>query len=73
MKENNFNDNCEKFGFTAREKEIAKDIISGKSYKTIADKLCIADATVKKHIANLYNKAEVKSKYQLIKKMESSF
>ncbi|UZS00006.1 ATP-binding protein [Chondrinema litorale] len=73
IKENNFNDNCEKFGFTAREKEIAKDIISGKTYKTIADKLCIADATVKKHVANLYNKAEVKSKYQLIKKMESSF
>jgi len=47
------------WGLTAREAEIAADIIEGLLNKEIADKYCISESTVKKHIQNIYRKLNV--------------
>lgn len=64
-----FDENCKLFHFTVRETEIAHLIIKGKTYKAIAKELFISDKTVTKHIQNLFEKAEVSNKIQLINKL----
>lgn len=49
-----------------REKEILKLLVQGKSNKDIEDILFISLKTVKNHIYNIYKKASVKSRIQLV-------
>jgi len=51
---------------TDREKEILQYTVNGKDAKQIADRLDISVLTVRKHIANIYEKLHVQSKAQII-------
>lgn len=64
-----FEENCKLLQFTAREIEIARLIVKGRTYKMIAKDLFISEKTVTKHIQNLFEKAEVRNKIQLINKL----
>ena len=50
-----------------RETEILKLTVDGYAYKAIAEKLFLSSHTVRKHLANIYNKLHVSSKAQAIK------
>jgi len=52
---------------SAREIEVLQLLVDGYNYKDIGDKLFISHNTVKKHIANIYEKLHVTSKAQAIK------
>ncbi len=52
---------------SVREKEILQGIVSGLNYKEIAEKLFISPHTVRKHIANIYDKLHVSNKTAAIK------
>lgn len=52
---------------TSRERDILQEIVSGLNYKEIADKLFISPHTVRKHIANIYEKLHVSNKTAAIK------
>ena len=56
----------DKYGISVRQREIIELILNGKSNRDIADKLFIAQHTVKNHIYNLYQKLGVKSRFELI-------
>jgi signal transduction histidine kinase/DNA-binding NarL/FixJ family response regulator len=64
-----FEQSCKLFHFTARETEIARLISKGKTYKDIAKELFISEKTVTKHIQNIFAKAEVSNKVELINKL----
>jgi len=51
---------------TAREEEILKHTVNGWDAKRIADALNISILTVRKHIANIYEKLHVQSKAEVI-------
>lgn len=51
-----------------REREIAGLIIGGRSNAEIADNLHLSEATVKKHVSNLFKKLQVRSRRQLMHK-----
>lgn len=55
---------------TNREKEIAKFIKLGLSYKEIAEQLYISSRTVNQHLKHIYQKVGVNSRSQLAAKME---
>lgn len=50
-----------------REKEILKLMVEGHDYKAVAEKLFISPHTVRKHIANIYEKLHVTSKVQAVR------
>ncbi len=52
---------------TERESEIAALLLKGRTYKMIADELCLSENTVKTHIKNIYSKFNIQSKTELIK------
>ncbi len=52
--------------FTEREKEIIQYICEGKSNKEIAQALVVSQNTVRNHIYNIFKKAEVKNRIELI-------
>jgi DNA-binding NarL/FixJ family response regulator len=52
---------------SAREIEVLQLLVDGYNYKDIGDKLYISYNTVKKHVANIYEKLHVTSKAQAIK------
>ena len=51
---------------TDREMEILKEMVTGKNYKSIGEKLFISPLTVRKHTANIYEKLHVNSRAQII-------
>jgi len=51
-----------------REKEILDYLSKGLRYKEIADKLFLSTETVRKHIRNIYEKLEVKSRTEALNK-----
>ncbi|MDR5658372.1 LuxR C-terminal-related transcriptional regulator [Serpentinicella sp. ANB-PHB4] len=51
---------------TEREVEIAALIIKGKTYRMIAGELHVSENTVKTHVKNIYSKAEVQSRAELM-------
>ncbi len=67
-----FEKNCQLNHLTAREKEIAKLICQGFKYKDIGETLFIAERTVTKHAQNIFEKAGVSSKVELMNKLEFS-
>lgn len=55
----------DKWGLTTREQEIANLVVEGMPDDQIADSLCIAKSTFKKHIYNIYQKVDVNNRVQL--------
>ncbi|MES1216738.1 MAG: response regulator transcription factor [Bacteroidota bacterium] len=51
---------------TDREMEILREMVTGKNYKTIGEKLYISPLTVRKHTANIYEKLHVNTRAQII-------
>ncbi|MEI2738634.1 MAG: response regulator transcription factor [Chitinophagaceae bacterium] len=51
---------------TTREEEILKHMVNGRDAKRIASELDISVLTVRKHIANIYDKLHVQSKAEVI-------
>jgi len=49
-----------------REMGILKEMVTGKNYKAIGEKLFISPLTVRKHVANIYEKLHVNSRAQII-------
>lgn len=64
-----FEQNCKLLHLTSRETEIVHLIMKGKTYKNIATALFISEKTVTKHIQNIFIKAEVSNKVELINKL----
>lgn len=61
----------EAFGISDRERELIPLLIRGKSNKEISDILFISTNTVKTHIRNIYRKAGVSNRLQLLSKIRS--
>lgn len=55
----------ERYGFTAREADIAARVIKGYTNEEIADELCISVNTLKKHLQHIYRKANITSRVKL--------
>jgi DNA-binding NarL/FixJ family response regulator len=55
------------YELSKREIEVLKLLVDGLDYRNIADKLFLSTHTVRKHIANIYDKLHVSSKAQAIK------
>jgi DNA-binding NarL/FixJ family response regulator len=51
---------------SVRELDILKELVSGKSYKAIGEKLFISPLTVRKHVANIYEKLHVSSRAEIV-------
>lgn len=49
-----------------REREVFRQLIEGRSNMEIADALCLSEATVKKHVSNIFRKLQAKNRVQLI-------
>lgn len=64
--------NCDKYALTAREKEIAKVMCMGHSYKQIAESLYISERTATKHAQNIFDKVKVSNKLELLNKLNES-
>jgi DNA-binding NarL/FixJ family response regulator len=43
-------------GLSARELEVLRSLVTGKSNRAIADELCISEKTVARHVSNIFNK-----------------
>lgn len=54
-----------KYGLTPREQEIARHVMTGLSYKEIADVLTISPRTVETHVYRIFKKCEVANKMEL--------
>lgn len=54
------------FELTNRETEILKELASGATYNIIGEKLFISPLTVRKHVANLYDKLHVSNRMQIV-------
>ena len=67
--QSNFEESCELLKLTAREREVAKLMVEGQTYKEIATNLFISEKTVNKHIQNMFGKADVSNKVGLINKL----
>lgn len=65
-----FEQNCKLYHLTTREKDVAKLICQGQKYRDISETLYIAERTVTKHAQNIFEKAQVSNKIELIKKLE---
>lgn len=57
----------ETYLLSERETEVLHLLVDGYNYRTIAEKLFLSTHTVRKHIANIYEKLHVTSKAQAIK------
>ena len=63
--------NCHHYSLTIREIEIVQLIRQAYKYKIIGGKLFISESTVKKHVENIYKKAGVSGKIELVTKLEA--
>ncbi len=52
-------------GLTKRERQVADLTVEGFQNKEIADRLCIAEITVKKHLTHIFDKCNVHSRVEL--------
>lgn len=51
---------------TPQELRICQSLLSGKSHSDIAEALYISPNTLKTHLRNIYRKAQVKNRFQLV-------
>ncbi|MEJ2662456.1 MAG: helix-turn-helix transcriptional regulator [Spirochaetia bacterium] len=56
----------EQFGLSAKEQEIALEVLQGKSNKEIAYDMELSGSTVKSHIYSIYKKVNVQSRVQFV-------
>lgn len=61
------------FNLSKRENELLDMLAQGKRIKEIADDLCIAVSTVRKHIRNIYDKLQVQSRTEALNKTHRGF
>lgn len=54
------------YGLTKREKEVLDLLVSGKTYKQIADEMIVSPFTVRSHMENLYRKLDVHNKAEAV-------
>lgn len=54
------------FGITHREMDVLVELVSGKTYHEVGEKLFISWMTVRKHVSNIYKKLHVSTRAQLI-------
>ena len=66
-KNNNSSAKTATHSLSEREIEVLHLLVDGYNYRTIAEKLFLSTHTVRKHIANIYEKLHVTSKAQAIK------
>jgi DNA-binding NarL/FixJ family response regulator len=59
-------------GLSAREKDVLYLLVDGLEYKEIAARLVISPHTVRKHIANVYEKLHISSKAQAIRLLQGN-
>lgn len=59
-------------GLSAREKDVLYLLVDGLEYKEIAARLIISPHTVRKHIANVYEKLHISSKAQAIRLLQGN-
>lgn len=57
------------YGLSPREREILGDIAAGLTYRQIAENRAIAASTAKKHILHIYQKLNVTSKVEFVRKV----
>ena len=62
----------EDLGLTPRETEIAGRILQRQTYREIAEELSISEHTVKRHVHNIYEKAGVSRRDELIRKLKET-
>ncbi len=62
---------AERYAFTAREREVLEYLAAGHGSPYIAEKLFISENTVRTHMRNMYRKAGVSSKEELIQILEA--
>ncbi len=70
VRPSSFQQNCCRFKLTNREIEIVQLLRQGYKYQTIGEKLFISEFTVKKHVHNVFEKADASNKVELIHKLE---
>ncbi|MEV5028024.1 helix-turn-helix domain-containing protein [Paenibacillus sp. LPE1-1-1.1] len=56
-------------GLTAREKEVAALVFEGLTNAEIAARLYLSEVNVKKHLKSIFEKQDVSSRTQLVRKM----
>ncbi|MCX7023934.1 MAG: response regulator transcription factor [Spirochaetes bacterium] len=56
------------YNLTPREQEVLKDIVDGLTYRELAERHHIAGSTAKKHILHIYQKLNVSSKAEIVRK-----
>ncbi len=56
---------CELRGITPRERDVMALLVQGRSYREIADSLCISLPTVKTHVSSLYRKTGTVNRLEL--------
>ena len=49
-------------GLSARELEVLRCLVTGKTNRAIADELCISEKTVARHVSNIFNKLGLSSR-----------
>ena len=54
-----------KFGLTARELDIIRSVVSGRTNREVAQQLRISEDTVKNHLTNIFNKLGVSNRVEL--------
>ncbi len=66
-RDNKIEELSRKYCLSSRERKVLEIVCRGKSAREISGELFIAETTVKKHLANIYGKMEIKNKSELIK------
>lgn len=61
-----FEENCIHYGLSQREKEVVQLVREGLRNREIADRLFIAEGTVKRHIENIFHKTGAGTRMELI-------
>lgn len=56
------------YGLTPREREVLRDVVDGLTYRELAEKHHIAGSTAKKHMLHIYQKLNVSSKAEIVRK-----
>ncbi len=56
------------YELTPREREVLRDIVDGLTYRELAERHRIAAATAKKHILHIYQKLNVSSRAEIVRK-----
>lgn len=70
---NSDKDTVKEINFTKREREIVKQIVSGKSYKEIADDLFISQETLRGYAKKIYKKSGIHNQRELMRRYKEMF